>query len=246
MKKIFFVLFALVLIFTVKSVEAVTPTSEPTDTPVAKKTTPTPTAAAQDAQIEKIKDLVASRVAELKLVDKRGVLGYVKSSTNTEITINGNRGEIKSDVDELTKFESPSDKGSFGISDIKSGDLLSIVGLYNKETERILARFVSVASNIPENIEGVVTAIDPKNYTLTIATDDNKKIVVNVETSTKTSAYQDGDTLKSGFSKIDVGERLIVVGFTDKTDSNQINTERILHFPGMALSSNLTKYKSGK
>ncbi len=74
-----------------------------------------------------------------------------------------------------------------------------------------------------------------------IATADGKKTLVNVETSTKTSTYTDGDTTKSGFSKIENGQRVIVVGFADKTNKDQINASRIIVFPGMKLSSELTK-----
>ncbi len=202
---------------------------------------PTPSPTPQDTQIEKIKDLVASRVAELKLVDKKGVIGKVKSASNSQITLlNGRNLQIIVDIDELTKFDGASTT-SYGISDIKSADVLSVVGLFNKQTERLLARFVTPASNIPQNIEGVVTAKSAKDFSLTIAADDGKKVDVNIETSTKTTLYDAGETLKSGFSKIKTGERVIVVGFFDKTSKDQINATRVIHFPGLALSSGLKK-----
>lgn len=219
---------------------ALTPTATPSATT---KLTPTkkPTQIPEDTQIEKIKDLVASRVAELKLVDKRGILGYVKSTTSTQIILADLKNEeLKVDVDELTKFESPS-KDTFGISDIKKGDLLSVVGLYNKQTNRILARFAEIASNVPQNIEGVVLSKDSAEFTLNISTNEGKKKTVNIETSTKSFIYEDGTTTKSGFSKILPGERVIIVGFADKTSTDQINAARIIHFPGMKLSEELKK-----
>lgn len=230
------------IIFTSNSVFAATATPTDDTTPTTK---PTPTSASttpKDTQIEKIKDLVASHVAELDLVDHRGLIGYVKSTTNTQIVITDQKNlQVKVDIDELTKFNSPDDKSSFGISDIKNGDLLSLVGLYNKQTERLLARFVEVASNIPQNIEGVVLDKNTTDYTIDVATADGKKTLVNVETSTKTATYEDGETTKSGFSKIENGQRIIVVGFADKTEKDQINASRILVLPGMKLSSELTK-----
>ena len=229
----FIIFIILIIIITVISRPIAAQTATPSPT-----LSPTP----QDTQIEKIKDLVASRVAELKLVDKRGLVGIVKSASNSQITLVNNRNlQIIVDIDELTKFDGESTK-SYGISDIKSGDTLSVIGLFNKQTERLLARFVTPALNIPQNIEGVVTAKSVKDFSIDIGTVDGKKIVINIETSTKTSFYEDGETLKSGFSKIKTSERVIVVGFFDKISKDQINAARVIHFPGLALSNELKKF----
>lgn len=205
------------------------------------KATPTKAASAtpQDKQIEKIKDLVASRVAELKLVDKRGVLGTVKSVSNSQITLDDFNGdEAVLEIDELTKFDS-SGNDDFGISDVKKGDMLSAIGLYNKQTEKLLARFVQQASNIPLNIDGVVTDKNTTDYTVTVKDANGQSKVVNIETSTKTLSYEDGESIKSGFTKIQKGERVIVVGFADKTEKDEINASRFLRLPGVALSSKM-------
>ncbi len=247
MKKLNLLFILLLLItFAVGPAAAATPTPSPADsksitTTPSRKSAPTPTLTQQDTQIEKIKDLVASKVAQLKLVDKRGIVAKVKSATDTQITAtNLNNKEVIIDVDELTKFDS-SDNSSFGISDIKAGDVLSIIGLYNKETQRLLARFVSSASNIPLNIEGVVIDKDAANFNLTMASETGKKLTASVESSTKTIVYENGDTAKSGFSKIASGERIIVIGFMDKKIPDQINAERIVRLPSLTISQELKK-----
>lgn len=199
-----------------------------TNTPAStSKVTPTKA----DSQIEKIKDLVASKVAELKLVDKRGILGTVKSSSNTQINITDSRGvAAQIDIDELTKFNGATSKEDFGISDIEKGDVISVVGLYNKETKKLLARFVARATNIPENVDGKITAIDTKEFTFDVVDENGKTKTISVESSTKTNSYDAGDTTKSGFSKLEEGQRVIVVGFKDPKVSNQINAERIIQF----------------
>lgn len=211
-----------------------------------KKLTPTPAVTQEEKQvdtIEKIKDLVASKVAELKLVDKRGILGTVKSTTNTQIVIeNNNKTQVMIDIDELTKFDS-SEKDSFGISDVKEGDFLSFLGLYNKDSKRLLARFISYASNVPVNIEAVIIEKNTKEFTLEVVDTFGKKSIINVESSTKTNVYQDGETVKSGFTKVSEGERIIVAGFADKKEKDVINASRIIHFPDLPLSGDLTKHK---
>ncbi|HVT01152.1 MAG TPA: hypothetical protein VHE53_02850 [Patescibacteria group bacterium] len=236
MKKTFLILtITLLLMLGVSKSYAVTPTPTAAAKTTPAKTTPTkiPEVTEEENQIEKIKDLVASKVAELNLVDKRGLIGTVKSTTNTQITITDDKNtERQIDIDELTKFDSGDDKNTdFGISDIKKGDLFSFIGLFNKETKRLLARFVSKAKNVPENIEGVITNKDAKNYTFDLVTEAGKKYTVNVETSTKTSDIEDGDLTKSGFSKIDEEQRAIVVGFFDPDQKDQINASRIIVLP---------------
>lgn len=88
-----------------------------TTTPTPKQTTPSPkptlTKAEQDASesaeqdtIEKIKEMVASKVSKLNLVEKKGVLGTVKDVSNTQITIETpTKTQRFVDIDELTKFQ---------------------------------------------------------------------------------------------------------------------------------------------
>lgn len=184
-------------------------------------------------QIDQLKDKVASKVAELKLVEKRGLLGKVTDATDTQITITDLDGNIRFvDVDEFTKFSSPSQSSSFGISDIKKGDYIGALGLYNKESRRTLARFVNVM-DVPEYITGVIVSKDAVKYDLVVATAD-KNINVSIENVTKTYLFnEDGKLVKGGFSVIEPKQNIIVSGFFDPKDKNTITAGRIFIFPGV-------------
>lgn len=215
---------------------AATPNPTPSITPRITKETE------DQERIEKIKDLVASKVAELKLVEKRGILGVVKSASNTQITLEDSKSQQRIiEIDELTKF-SGSDRESFGISDVKEGDFLSAVGLYNKDSKKLLARFIWRVQNIPLNLEGVVLEKDKVDFTLIIVGADGKKKTVDVQTSTKTSVFEEGQILKSGFSKINEGERILIVGFPDLKDRDRINASRIIYFPSLPVTDTMKKY----
>ena len=207
---------------------------------------PTPEITSEEKQqdtIEKIKNLVASRAAELKLVDKRGILGVVKRSSSSQIVIEDHkRNQRIIDIDELTKFVSS--KASFGISDIKEGDKISIIGFYNKDTRRLRASFISLSASIPLDIEGVITSRNSREFTLTVVDTNGKTRTINIETSTKTNVWADNSFTKSGFSKILVGQRVLVIGFEDLKDKDTINASRIIHFVDLPLSGNLKKYQS--
>jgi hypothetical protein len=175
---------------------------------------------------------IASRVAQLKLVEKRGIIGKVTDATNTQITVTDSQDNTRFiDVDELTKFSNPGDAGSFGISDITKDMTVGILGLYNKESRRILARFVSVIST-PIIIHGGISGKDISDYSLTVTTDEGKQMIIDIENLTRTYSYtQEDGLLKSGFSKIKENASVIVTGAINKTDPNRLTASRITFFP---------------
>ncbi len=205
----------------------------PTETPTK---TPTPSPNTLQKQIDSLTNKIASRVAALKLVEKRGIIGEVSGVSNTQITLNDINGNTRFvDVDEFTKFSSPSSKTSFGISDIRKGDKLGVLGLYNKESRRILARFIETLI-MPAIIHGAVSSIDSENFTLSVNTEDGKEYKIDVQTSTRTFSYdlEKRQLLKSGFSKIETGESIIIVGFADKKDASLIQASRVIVLPGVS------------
>lgn len=224
-KRILLFIFTLLFIFSVAKSYAATP--NPTQ-----KATASATRAIEEEQINKLKDRIASRVAELKLVERRGIIGAVTESSNTQLTLTDLQSNTRFvDVDELTKFASPSAKESFGISDITKGDTIGILGLYNKQTRRLLARFIDVQF-LPKVIHGAISAIDKDNFTITIINNNQETLLIDVQTTTKIFSYTKNDGLiKSGFSKIKVGERILVIGFPDKKDKTKIIPNRLTFFP---------------
>lgn len=215
----------------------------------AQKATPTatPSAKTQNQQesdiekVQKIKEMVASRVAELKLVEKKGILGNVLESSNSQINLQDATGAKRIvDIDELTKFQG-SEK-SFGISDIKQGEILLAVGLYNKDTKRLLARFVIQKKSLPIQLEGIIIAKDSKEFQLTMLDEKSNKKIIDIETLTKIQSYTASTGQgKSGFSKIQEEQRALVTGFYDLKDNSKIIANRLIHFPDLPISDALRK-----
>lgn len=204
--------------------------------PLAQAATSTPKDEAAEIRDQLITN-IASRVAQLKLVEKRGIIGKVSNVTNTQITVADLQNNTRFvDVDELTKFSNPAVKGAFGISDIVKDSTVGILGLYNKESRRILARFVNVIT-ISTVIQGGVSAIDNENFSLSIATEEGKQMTVDVENLTRTYSYaQKGDYVRSGFSKIKENYNIIVIGVLDKKDEGRLIATRIIFFPEIPIS----------
>lgn len=183
-------------------------------------------------KVDELKDKVASRVAQLKLVERRGIVGTVENVSDTQITLTDLNGKTRIiDVDELTKFSSGEDD-SFGISDIKGGSTLSTLGLYNKESQRLLARFVNEI-DIPLSLVGVIFEKDEKDFTVILSTEDGTNYIVDIERVTKTFAYDEGELSSSGFSKIEARENAIILGFVDPKEKNRLTASRIVIFPNL-------------
>jgi hypothetical protein len=181
-----------------------------------------------------LKEKVASKVAELRLVEKRGILVVVKEVAGNKITGEDMSGKVRLiDVDELTKFSSPSAKAGFGISDITSNTKISVIGLYNKQSKRILARFITVESE-PAFISGIVKEVDKANFIVKVVSEDENVYAIDIENVTKTSTYTETDDIKrAGFSKIQVGQRVYIVGYPVKGQKQRILASRFLIFPDL-------------
>lgn len=210
--------------------------------PVQAATGPTaaPTSDAKlNNQINQLKEKIASRVSELNLVEKRGMIGIIEEVKGNQITLVDVAGKKRFvDVDELTKFSSTTGGTTFGLSDMKKGVKISVIGVYNKQSRHLLARFIRLSVD-PSVIPGTITALDSKNFIVTVATDDQKSQKVDVSTITKTYTYQGDGLTKSGFSQLKVGERVIVTGFPDKQDPTIIAASRVISFPGLPKDPNI-------
>ncbi len=221
------------------SVFAISPS--PIDSAISPTANPKTPLEDQNALKQNFLDKIASRVAELRLVEKRGIEGTVSQVSDTQVTVTDIKGDIRFvDVDELTKFASPSAKTSFGISDIAKGAKISVIGLYNKQSRRILARFIDVVVT-PQMLSGIIDTIDPKNFTFSLLTQDGKTYKVDVENITKTLAYSDGSLSRFGFSKLSENQNIFVIGFADKKNKSNIIASRILVFPDIPKNPRIQK-----
>lgn len=225
-----FLFFFLILLPT--SVNAISPSASSSATPTT-EVTPTKSVGSKTVEIiNDFKDRIASRVAQLKLVKRQGVLGSVTEVSGTQITLNDIHNKTRFiDVDELTKFASPSASESFGLSDLTKGTRVGILGLYNKQSNRVLARFIDVDLS-PRTYQGKIQAVDSKKFTFDITADDKKTHVIDVGNTTKIQQYKkDTGAIRAGFSKLVEGDVVVVVGYPDKKAQNLFLALRVLIFP---------------
>lgn len=180
-------------------------------------------------QISDLKEKIASRVAQLDLVEKRGIVGNATEIEDTQLTLTDIYGKTRFvDVDEITEFTSEDDS-SFGISDIETGMTISVLGLYNKQSERILARFIETVT-LPTFINGKISSINEDDFTIIVTNASDETYTVNVESSTASREYAGEDFVRSGFSQLEEDQTVFVTGFADVDDTNLITATRLLVF----------------
>lgn len=217
-KNIIIISFIIISLFITKTTLAVSPTP----TSISEKDS-------ESVQLDSLKSKIASRVAELNLVEKRGIAGTVEEASGTQITLIDIKGDKRYiDVDELTKFYSP-DSNSFGISDITKGTTIGIIGLYNKQSKRIMAREIDVIT-LPKTIQGVVLSTDNKKHTFELL-GEKERLTIDVATITKTFEYTiKEDLTSSGFSKLSENQNVVAFGYLDTDNKKLLLASRIIIF----------------
>ena len=243
MKKISILLTTFSLFFISNSILPVFAATSPTPSAVPSQNE-VPKDSADLEKIQKIKDIVASKVAELDLVEKRGIIGTVKEVKGMRITVIDMKGNTRQmEADELTKFNLGNDDD--GISDLVKGDRYSFVGLFNRDTQILLVRNVLTTNSIPVHFEGAITALDEENFQITIVNEKGEKKKVDIQASTKTRLIsEDGELTKSGFSKLEENSRILAIGFWDKKDKDLMSATRIIHFENVPPSKEMQSHVS--
>jgi hypothetical protein len=205
----------------------------------AKALAVTATPTTDQSLIEKLGNEIASKTAQLNLVEKRGIIGTVTDSSNAQITLTDTSGNTRFvDVDELTKFSSASND-SFGISDVTKGMTLGALGLYNKQSRRILARNVDAMDALPTIVFGEISNIDKVNFEVTVVKENGGKSVVEIENITQTYSFTSGTSTKSGFSKMQTMQTVSITGYPDKQDKNKLLASQVVVLPNIQLKYDL-------
>jgi len=191
-------------------------------------------------QIRELRERVATKVAELKEKGKRAWYGEIKSISGTTIILTTKQGEktILTDEDTIFLRIGAGGRKKITLANLVVGEQIVALGQVDTEKGEMTAKVI-IGKILPININGKVTAVDVEGGTLTVATLHRGSFIVDVETTTKILAWEKGKGLtKSGLSKIKVGDRVHVNGFTTtkpKEGENRITGNRILVLPGRAV-----------
>ena len=83
-----------------------------------------------------------------------------------------------------------------------------------------------------DRIVGEVTNIDKKNFEVTLKDKNGEIVTASVETSTQMQSVElEGKTAKVGFGRIEVGQKLFIVGMKDENNVKKYASLRLIIVP---------------
>lgn len=191
----------------------------------------TATPSATDKKIEDLKERLATKVAELSQTQRRAIFGTVKATSLSTATIETTTKDVKIELtDDIQIFQIIKGKRmQLSTEDLAKGDSVSVFGEYDATLDLLKAKVIFIQDDFPQRVAGTVTEVDAKAFTLTVQPIEEPKFIIDIEKSTKTSLWDGSAIAKSGFSKIQIGDSVHVVGNPVSKKENRLSAERILN-----------------
>ena len=207
-------------------------TGSPTLTPTIKATPTTAT----DKKIEDLKERLATKVAELSQTQRHAIFGTIKTTSLSTTTIETTTKDVKIELtDEIQIFQMIKGKRTqLSTEDLAKGDVVSVFGEYEATLDLLKAKIIFIQGAFPLRVAGTVTEVDAKAFTLTIQPSEGPGYIIDIEKSTKTSLWDGSTIAKSGFSKIQAGEVVHVIGSPVPKKENRLSADRILNLGNLS------------
>jgi len=208
----------------------------------AQSLTPEPTEATATGssnvskEVQKLKDNLVNKVAQIQKKDLRVVVGKVTEITKTSIKVTGDDATVYTVVldDVVTKYYSLKNgaKKELEGSDIAEDDYVIVAGLV--DGTKVTANSIYVDTQVIVGT-GSVATIDKIDFSLVVNSFSRIRYTIDVESSTKI-ALLDSKTLEletAGFSKIKEGDAVhfvLKVTGTEK-EKNRYSAQKMLIIP---------------
>lgn len=190
------------------------------------------TSSADSVVIDQLKQRLATKVAELRTVVKRAMSGTVKTVSVASATVETSTKDIKIELGDTVSVAQiiGGKRTTLTTDQISAGDPITVFGTYDETLDLLKAQFIFIESSVTtQHVSGTVTDIDQKNFTATIETPEGRSIIVDIEKVTKTSSWSATDGIvKSGFSKVSLGDTLHVAGTAEPKKDGRMSALRIL------------------
>ncbi len=186
-------------------------------------------------QIEKLKEKIATKVAELRQKEKGGVFGTVKSANDTSITITSKSKEFIISYAEDTVFfkihdgvkSDPLD--SKQAKKLKPGEQIVALGYYDSSGTSLSTKYIYIYNPVV-HIIGKIADKDPGNYTITVKGPVGITLV-DIETYTKIYSYNKKSGLgRGGFSKLKENDVVHIFATLNLKEENRVSAAKIISF----------------
>lgn len=191
---------------------------------------PEATPTANIKQIEDLKERLATKVAQLRQSQRKAIAGTVKTVSVSTATIETKTKDVKIELtDDITIIQYLKGKRTkLAVDDLAKGDNVVVFGEYDATLDLLKAKVIFIQATQPERLAGTVTAVDTKEFTVSLATPEGKTVIVDIEKTTKMNLWDGQKLTKGGFSKIVAGDTIHLVGAAVPKKENRLSAIRIL------------------
>jgi len=190
----------------------------------------------EEKSIEKLKEKVADKVAEIRKKNNRAIAGKVieLSSKTIKIKTNDNEQYLVNLDETLTKYFKifGTNQKEIKFDDLEKGDYLIVSGVINDKSITANTIFVDQPFLVDN---GKIIEIDKQNYNIKVMTADKTIDTLSIETYTKQQIIniKTLEIERIGFSKIIVGDYVHFVAEVknEENKDNSYSAKKILIIP---------------
>lgn len=189
----------------------------------------------REEKIKNLKERVATKAAELRLLKKRAISGVIGSLSETGLVVKTKKGEITVETNETTEIYEVGPEGkrkAIKLAGLSKEQKVVVWGQFNSETETLTARQI-IARVFPLNIPGRIISLDKNQKSFTV--ENRKKTVFSVVTDnlTKFAKIERGKgTVKASFADLKEESRVHIHGFLKTKEAREVvDAFRILILP---------------
>lgn len=228
MKKIILILFTILFIAS-PPVQGATPSPTITDIAIS----PTITIIDKLKKIELLKEKIATKVAELRKMEKGGVFGEVKSVNETSIAITSKSKELNVSYAEDTVFFNMTDGvksdplDSKQAKKLKPGEYIAALGYFDSTGSSLSTKYIYIYK--PRvRITGKIADKDTSNYTISVKGLTGNTLV-DIETYTKIYTYsKKAGLVKGGFTKLKENDIVHIFATANPKEDNRYSGSKII------------------
>ena len=205
-----------------------------------KESTATSSAISGD-KVRELKDKLATKVAELRASQKRGISGEIASLSKATFTLITSKGEIRVRLSEDTQvFDMTKKKTEKAVTDLKNSQSVSVLGYYDDKEELEQARVILIQS-LPKQLSGELSKIDKTKGILTLKLERDKETAVDYEKTTTADEYSPAEkkVKKSGLSRLSIGDRTIIWVLAAPDDPQKLSIIRLFRLPQEMFTANV-------
>lgn len=227
----------IILISLILNLNSISPALAASPSPLP-KSSPTPSMNPTQEKAKELKEKVASKIAELKILQKRAFLGTIKSLTDKGFVLTAQNKDIAVETDSSTTLTSLSKsvRKSIKLTDLAKGQKILVWGQYNKDQEILTAKtiFVRVFSL---NLTGTVKSVEKNSLTILEKSED-KEYTIDISQAKIRSLKKDKTLGKIESNDIAEGDNVHIY-VTPKTegDKTTYTALRVLVLPKSILEA---------